>query len=234
MDAEEWAHVYDESNHSAHAYVFRRSTAIALQMVNVLRRPGERWLDLGCGPAHASSQLSGEGLVVGVDADERQLRIARERGRKNGLALVGAQVEHLPFADGALDGVMAISLMGCLADPEACWAEVARVLRPGGAAVMTFTNQASWLLRLNYSLPRRWITSEAYSSNRQTYRLFDESEVRRSLGRHGFSVEKLSHYNNVLHIGRWLIPPQRMAPAIDRIGSSRTGRNFVVVARKRR
>ncbi len=230
LNAEEWARVYDESNDSAHAYVFRRSSDVALAMVNSLRKPNERWIDLGCGPAHASSQLSRDGLVVGVDADERQLQIARSQNSL--LPLIAARVEHLPLGDNEIDGAMAISLMGCLSDPEPCWAELARVLRPGGTVVMTITNRASLFLRLNYMLPRRWITSDAYGPGGQRYHLFDAGTIRSGLARHGLEVQHVSFYNNVLHVGRWLIPSGRLAPRLERFGSARTGRNILVVARK--
>ena len=230
MNPDEWARVYDDSNESAHAYVFRRSSEVSLAMVNTLCKPGERWIDLGCGPAHASSQLTSDGLVIGVDADERQLQVARNRS--GALTLIAARVEQLPVGDNTIDGAIAISLMGCLSDPEACWAELARVLRPGGVAVMTFTNQASWLLRLNYLLPRRWITSDATGSKQQMFRLYDAAEIRAALDRHQFRLEHVSFYNNVLHAGRWLVPPRRLAPLVDRYESSRVGRNILIVARK--
>ena len=229
MDPGQWAGVYDDSNESAHAYVFRRSSDVARAMVNKLRRPGERWVDLGCGPADASSRLEASGLVVGVDTDERQLRLAGRTGR---LALVAAQVEQLPFGSDQLDGVLAVSLMGCLSDPESCWAEMARVLRPNGLAVMTFTNRASLLLRLNYTLPRRWITSDATGSKEQVFRLYDAASIRSSLDRHRLKVEHVSYYNTVLHIGRRLFPSQKIAALLDRYGHSRAGRNILVVARK--
>ena len=230
MNPDEWARVYDDSNESAHAYVFRRSSEVSLAMVNTLCKPGERWIDLGCGPAHASSQLTSDGLVIGVDADERQLQVARNRS--GALTLIAARVEQLPVGDNTIDGAIAISLMGCLSDPEACWAELARVLRPGGVAVMTFTNQASWLLRLNYLLPRRWITSDATGSRQQTFRLYDAAAIGSALNRHRFSLEHVSFYNSVLHIGRRLIPSRRLAPLVDRYASSRIGRNILVVGRK--
>jgi len=232
-ESETWARIYDDSTVGAEAYVFRRSSAVALAMVGTLRKPGQRWLDLGCGPAHATAQLDGGGLVVGADADEAQLRVARNRNPDHRFSLLAARAEHLPFGNGQLDGLMAISLMGCLPDPEPSWAEVARVLRPGGVAVMTFTNRASLLLRLNYLLPRRWITSSEAGSSNQTYRLFGEREIRSGLERHGFTVEHVSFYNHVLHIGRWLIPPRNLAPLLDARGFSRLARNILIVARKR-
>src|SRR5262245_32030834 len=181
FDPHEWSQVY-ESTPSADAYVLRRTSDLAVEMVRKLRRPGERWLDLGCGPGHATALLAnGHNRIVGADADPYMLYAAHERD--NELELVAAHAESLPFASEALHGVVAISLTGCLAAPEECFSEIYRVLRPNGTAVITFTNRASWLLRLNYRLPRRWVTSAAGGQTRHTYRLFVAAEVRSQLER---------------------------------------------------
>jgi ubiquinone/menaquinone biosynthesis C-methylase UbiE len=231
FDPHEWSQVYDSTT-SADAYVLRRTSALAVETVRALRRPGERWLDLGCGPGHATALLANEGdSIVGADADPRMLYAARERGDE--LELVAAHAESLPFASGSFHGVVAISLTGCLAAPEECFLEVCRVLRPNGTAVITFTNRASWLLRLNYRLPWRWVTSAAGGQSRHKYHLFVAAEVRSRLERSGFTVQRLLFYNYVLHIGRWLIPSRKVATRLDRYQCDWLARNFLVVARKR-
>ena len=91
---------------SADAYVLRRTSALAVETVRALRRPGERWLDLGCGPGHATALLANEGdSIVGADADPRMLYAARERCDE--LELVAAHAESLPFASGSFHGVVA-------------------------------------------------------------------------------------------------------------------------------
>ena len=233
FDPHDWDQVYDDPTASADTYVLRRSSDLALEVVRQLRQPGECWLDLGCGPGHATAQLANAGgLVVGADSDPRMLYAAR--ARSSSPALVAAQAESLPFASESLHGVVAISLTGCLAAPEACFSEVCRVLRPGGTAVITFTNRASWLLKLNYSLPRRWVTSAAGGQTRHIYHLFAAAEACSALERSGFTVQRLVFYNYVLHIGRWLIPSLRLATRLDYWQYPRVARNFLVVARKNR
>ena len=133
------------------------------------------------GPGHATALLAnGENRIVGADADPHMLYAAHKRDDE--LELVAAHAESLPFASETLHGVVAISLTGCLAAPELCFSEICRVLRPNGTAVITFTNRASWLLRLNYRLPQRWVTSAAGGQSRHTYRLFVAAEVRPPVG----------------------------------------------------
>ena len=46
-------------------------------------------------------------------------------------------LERLPFAEGALDGVICTNVLEHVADAGACLAEIARVLKPGGALYIT-------------------------------------------------------------------------------------------------
>ena len=93
--------------------VFRRGADLAFEAV--LARGG-RWADVGCGTGHLAARLATAGIqIVGVDADPAM--VAAARGRFPELTLAVATAESLPFGDGELDGVVATSLAGCLADP---------------------------------------------------------------------------------------------------------------------
>jgi demethylmenaquinone methyltransferase / 2-methoxy-6-polyprenyl-1,4-benzoquinol methylase len=75
--------------------------------------------------------------VVAVDQSEEMLSHARRKlGGDPGLAarvaLVRAEAEALPFADGEFDGLTAGYLFRYVDDPAATIRELARVVRPGG------------------------------------------------------------------------------------------------------
>jgi ubiquinone/menaquinone biosynthesis C-methylase UbiE len=96
----------------------------------------KRLLDLGCGTGMFLQELSGRAkFVVGVDVSPEMLRMANVRhGRA---ALVQADADALPFADGSFDAVVSVTLLQNMPDPAATVREVARVLRPGGVAILT-------------------------------------------------------------------------------------------------
>ena len=90
-------------------------------------------LDLGCGVGH-SYHLLAPRETVGVDADAGAL-VGQDR------RTVVADMRALPFADAAFDSVVAIQSIEHVPDPERVVAEVARVLAPGGVAVLVTPNR---------------------------------------------------------------------------------------------
>lgn len=105
--------------------------------------PGERVLDVGCGTGTlAVAALSAEpGVqVTGVDADPKILEIARGRAAEHGLDVTFDQgmASSLPYADESFDVVLSTLFFHHLTDEDKrrTGSEVARVLRPGGRAVV--------------------------------------------------------------------------------------------------
>lgn len=93
-------------------------------------------LDLGCGTGpFAAEVLDRGGRWIGLDRDPAMAAGARWRtGRTR--ALVG-EAARLPFADRAFGAVVSLGLFEYLVFPERVLAEAARVVRPGGAIVVT-------------------------------------------------------------------------------------------------
>jgi SAM-dependent methyltransferase len=105
---------------------------------------GARVLEVGCGPGHLSVRLARDhGLeVTGLDLDPAMIARARansdrlgggDRGRP---ALLVGDVAALAFSDGSFDLVVSSLSMHHWADPAAGLAEIGRVLRPGGRALI--------------------------------------------------------------------------------------------------
>jgi SAM-dependent methyltransferase len=89
-----------------------------------------RVLDLGCGTGRNLPLYDGAARVVGVDPCRESLLAARRRAPK--VPLVRARAEALPFRGGAFDVVVSGLVFCSVADPPRGFAEVRRVLGPGG------------------------------------------------------------------------------------------------------
>ena len=98
--------------------------------------PPARVLDVGCGGGAIALRLAARGFRVDA-VDVREDVIGPLQGR---VAARVAAAEQLPFADGAFDVALAIGLLLWLPEPEVALAELGRVVRPGGLALVTLMN----------------------------------------------------------------------------------------------
>jgi SAM-dependent methyltransferase len=104
--------------------------------------PGARVLEVGSGPGHLAGRLARDhGLAVtGVDLDPAMVEraranVARPAGRARPEFMVG-DAAALPFPDASFDLVVSTLSMHHWAKPTAGLAEIRRVLRPGGRALV--------------------------------------------------------------------------------------------------
>jgi SAM-dependent methyltransferase len=142
----------------------------------------------------------------------------------NGLRFAVAKADGLPFDDAAVDGVVATALVGLLPDPPSFLREANRVLRPGGRAVITFTNRASPLHKLR---------SRRYAAPARRY---TRGEALLELERAGLAAERTYHYNFFLDPGGRMWPPRNLAlsvePRLQGTVGALLARNLLAVAVK--
>jgi arsenite methyltransferase len=100
---------------------------------------GEQVVDLGSGSGmdvfFAAEQVGAAGSVVGIDYTEEQLEKARRLADEGGFRQVefrAGRIEHLPLEAESCDCVISNGVINLAPEKPRVFAEVARVLRPGG------------------------------------------------------------------------------------------------------
>lgn len=117
-------------------------------------QPGERLLDIGCGPGLLLDAATRRGLrATGIDLAHVGLLMARRRVADAELALASA--ECLPFASGSFDAATCIGVLERVFDRPRALAEFARVLRPGGRLCCMVRNAHSLSWRVRHALGRQ-------------------------------------------------------------------------------
>jgi len=144
---------YDDT--SADGYALRSRMVKALAAAG--DGPGEA-LDAGMGPGRLCAELAERGWTVsGVDASPEMVAVARTRLPAARDRLLYAEIESLPFPDDTFDLVTATGVLE-YSDVPLALAEVARVLRPGGRAIVSYPNPQAlygmWKTRLWYPAAR--------------------------------------------------------------------------------
>jgi ubiquinone/menaquinone biosynthesis C-methylase UbiE len=121
-------------------------------------------LDLGCARGRFVRALSASGArVVGVDRSWELLRTALDSPGGSSFALSTAT--RLPFADSIFDGVVCIEVIEHIPELGAALSEIARVMKPGGRAIIIDKNPVgvgyhrfypNWLYKAMMERLDRW------------------------------------------------------------------------------
>lgn len=99
------------------------------RIITAMARGAGRTLDVGCGSSVILQSLNN---AIGVDVLASKLRYMRAYG----VPLVGGSVTALPIRDASFDCVVCSQVIGYLPADPVIFAEVTRVLRPGGLLLL--------------------------------------------------------------------------------------------------
>lgn len=119
-----------------------RSTSVEL----LAPAPGRQLIDAGCGIGDMTRRLASRvapgGAVVGVDTSTTMLAEAQRRTTDSAqpAEFRHADVNQLDFATASFDGAYSERVFQHLESPEAAFAELVRVTRPGGPIVVVDTD----------------------------------------------------------------------------------------------
>ena len=136
--------VFDEETGRQLEVLYRIGDAVRrrrLVRAALAAEPGERILDVGCGPgfycAELVTEVGPEGFIVGVDASSQMLSLAARRceGHAN-VALKQADVTSLPVDSSGFDAALCVQVLEYVRDVAPVLAELYRAVRPGGRVVI--------------------------------------------------------------------------------------------------
>jgi len=192
VEVEEYARIAAAENEH---WWYRNTRALVADLLAPWLPTARRILDAGCGPGGNGAWLARHGHVVGVDVSPDALAFVRARRPET--RPVRATLEALPFPDHRFDVVVAITVLYTVDDDHRAFAELARVLEPGGALVV---------IEPAFSALRR--EHDVTVHGRRRYR---RAELEQRARGEGLVVRRATYAYS------FLAPPAALLAALDRV-----------------
>ncbi|KAF6176270.1 hypothetical protein GIB67_023561 [Kingdonia uniflora] len=167
----------------SHKDATRLHEEMAVDLISV--KPGDNILDVGCGVGGPMRAIAAHSKtnVTGITINEYQVNRAKLHNKKAGLDylcnVVCGNFLEMPFADDSFDGAYSIEATCHAPNLEEVYAEIYRILKPGG-------------LYVSYE----WVTTEKYDGENA-----EHVEVIQGIER-GDALPGLRHYDQIGEIAR--------------------------------
>jgi ubiquinone/menaquinone biosynthesis C-methylase UbiE len=156
---------YDKAMCPLDRWFLARLRATALRYLPA----GASVLELGAGTGLNFAFYPADAAGVATDPSSGMLREAREKRRPANVNLVRSVAEHLPFKNNSFEAAFATLVFCSLRRPAEAFAELRRVVKPGGSVILLEHVRPSGLLGPVFDL-----------LNLVTVRLFDDHFNRRT------------------------------------------------------
>jgi SAM-dependent methyltransferase len=140
-------------------------------------------LDGGCGTGANLELLQRYGTAVGIDLSDKAIEFCRARGVPADRAFI-ASLNELPFPKDFFDLAISFEVICNIDDDQATFAEIARVLKPGGRLIVQVPAY-QWL----------WGMHDVAVGHQRRYSARDLLE---KLARAGMEIERLTHANALM------------------------------------
>ena len=197
--------------------------AYTLDFVQVGDLADKDVLDIGCGFGwfELAARKRGARAVVGVEPEEEALSTARRWVDSPGVSFRTASAVELPFADASFDTVVMWEVLEHLPKhtEQRAFAEIARVLRPGGAFYLSTPHGS---LRARVTDPAWWLIGHRHYAPQRV------AGLARAAGLTVQTIEskagwwQIVHVND-LYVSKWVL---RRPPVLARVVEPRLAREW--------
>lgn len=121
------------------ARTWRTTACLHLLHKHLGRR--SRIVDIGCGPAQFAAPLTEAGhRYLGIDIVTDMFQKVSSALRRDQASFLLGKIEGLPLPSSRTDAVLSIGVLEYVDEPWRAFREIARILKPGGLAVLSFPN----------------------------------------------------------------------------------------------
>lgn len=216
--AQDWSELYDKAKR-VNDLVLAARKRVAIEQLSARIPPDSRVLDAGCGAGLASADLLAAGhRILGVDISTKMLGHAKQNFEARGFEAARYELTNTDILEAGLpaesfEGILALGFLQYQSDEHKALQELKRLLKPGGALVITGPTDrriANWLgmakyyhalrRRLSFKKPTGEFTPEQIQAAREAQasrqllneistHTYDLTRFDRLLTQAGFQVE---------------------------------------------
>jgi methionine biosynthesis protein MetW len=204
---------------------------------------GGQILDIGCGDGYITDVI-GKAVgaeMHGIDIGEAPIRMAVSRGIK--VKNMNIDGKRLPYKDNSFDAVFCGDIIEHVFDTEMLLENVHRILRPGGAVVLTTPNIAAWYNRffLMFGYMPVWIESSTTKYVGNPFmkecpghiRAFTKRSLRELFEMKNFRIDKIEGCN-IKGCKQYSENKERVWNFVDKVFSKVTGLSTTIIVKGRK